>query len=131
MSGMAGGSARSSIVVELECLHAIAELLLLCEGSIALRLDLSFALAVGRLGLLEDIDNVLALCRHSLVDGHVNVHTGGVLTLLTTLPDLLMTVMVSPTPMTSNYERVRHAACNVSCNVGLRCGEVLDYGCGP
>lgn len=77
MSGMAGGSARSSIVVELECLHAIAELLLLCEGSIALRLDLSFALAVGRLGLLEDIDNVLALCRHSLVDGHVNVHTGG------------------------------------------------------
>lgn len=59
--GAMGGGARSDIVLKPQRPHAIAQLLLLNGGSFAFCFNLGFALAVGRLGLLEDIDNVLAL----------------------------------------------------------------------
>jgi hypothetical protein len=50
----------AGIVVDTQGFHALGELPLLDDG-IALGLDLRLALAVGGLGLLEDVDNVLAL----------------------------------------------------------------------
>lgn len=96
---------------------AFGRRLLLAGYGIALGLDLGLALAVGSLGLFEDVDNVLALLgvwvdrsakgayRLSPViardEGGGGGGRGGGMrrTLLTTLPDLLMTVMVSPTPI--------------------------------
>ena len=54
-------SARLVVVVETEVLHAIAQSFLLGESSIALGLDLGLALAIGRLGLLEDVYEMFAL----------------------------------------------------------------------
>jgi hypothetical protein len=92
---MARRSARLDIVVDAQGPDALIEPLgLVC--SLLLGLDLRFALAVGGLGLLEDADNVLAL--RTMSAGL----SGGLLlalTLLTTFPDLLITVMVSPTPI--------------------------------
>ena len=51
---------RTRVVVEADRLYALEELLLLQRG-IALGLDLGLALLVGRLGLLEDVDEVLGL----------------------------------------------------------------------
>jgi hypothetical protein len=48
------------VVIKADGLDALGELSLL-HGSIAFGLDLSLALAVGGLGLLEDVDDVLAL----------------------------------------------------------------------
>ena len=48
------------VVIQADGLDALSGLPLL-HGGIALRLDLRLALAVGGLGLLEDVDNVLAL----------------------------------------------------------------------
>lgn len=50
----------AGIVIDANGFYTLAELLL-AHGSIALGLDLSLALAVGGLGLLEDVDDVLAL----------------------------------------------------------------------
>jgi hypothetical protein len=94
---MARRSTRPDIVVDAEGLGALIQLLQL-EGGILFGFDLCFALAVGGLGLLEDTDEVLALQRVS--DGAYRASVSyRRLTLLTTLPDLLMTVMVSPTPI--------------------------------
>lgn len=58
---MARRCARAGvIVVNAQALHALGQLLRLVSG-LLLRLDLRLALAVGRFGLLEDADNVLAL----------------------------------------------------------------------
>jgi hypothetical protein len=56
-----GGCTRLDIILNAQCLDAPTQGLLLAHGSIALGLDLSLALAVGSLGLLEDADDVLAL----------------------------------------------------------------------
>jgi hypothetical protein len=61
MAGVVRGCARPDVVLKLEGPHAIAELLLLSGRGMALGFDLSFALAVGRLGLFEDVKNVPAL----------------------------------------------------------------------
>ena len=94
---MAGGCAGLDVVVDAESPDALLELLFL-QSSISLCLDLCLALAVGGFGLLEDADKVLALegGQQRLIE-----EVGGYrrLTLLTTLPDLLITVMVSPTPI--------------------------------
>jgi hypothetical protein len=50
----------AGVVVDADGLDALGELPLFHDG-IALSLDLGFALAVGGLGLLEDVDDVLAL----------------------------------------------------------------------
>jgi len=66
------------------------------------RFDFGFAFAVGGFGFLEDGDDVLALWEVgtsvNLVSRKVSYQTGR-LTLLTTFPLLLMTVIVSPTPI--------------------------------
>jgi hypothetical protein len=67
-----GRGARPGVVVEPEGPHALAQLLLLQRGRIALRFDLGLALAVGGLGLLEDVDNVLALRGQSVPGGEVS-----------------------------------------------------------
>lgn len=51
---------RAGVIVDADSLDALGELPLL-HDSIALGFDLRLALAVGGLGLLEDIDDVLAL----------------------------------------------------------------------
>jgi hypothetical protein len=58
------GCARARVVVDvvdadrLGCLAQLARL----DGGIALGLDLCLPFTVGSLGLLEDVDNVFALC---------------------------------------------------------------------
>jgi hypothetical protein len=96
-----GGSAGTCIVVDANGLEALGQLLLFDCG-IALGLDLCLAFAVGGLGLLEDVDNVLALRAVSTARRAYRVLAYRRLTLLTTLPLLLMTVMVSPTPILAN-----------------------------
>lgn len=92
----------AGIVLDAQRLYAPGELLLF-GGGIALGLDFSLALAVGSLCFLEDAEKMLALregrwlVRAAWIEpmaGYVLC----VLTLLTTLPLLLMTVMVSPSP---------------------------------
>ena len=96
---MAGGGARLDVVVDAQGPDASIEFLVFLRGRFSLGLDLCFALAVGSFGFFEDVDQMLALegGQQGLI-----AHSGLIdrLTLLTTLPDLLMTVMVSPTPMT-------------------------------
>jgi hypothetical protein len=48
------------VIIHTDGLYALGELPLL-DGGITLGLDLCLALAIGGLGLLEDVDNVLAL----------------------------------------------------------------------
>jgi len=86
----------AGIIVDADGLDGLGQLPLL-YGGITLRLDLSLALTVGSLGLLEDVDYVLALERVS-TSSCAGLACDGLLTLLTTLPLLLMTVMVSPSP---------------------------------
>lgn len=95
--GMARRCARLSIVVDAQGFYAISGLFL-SQSRISLCLDLCFALAICRLGFLEDVDDVLALRAVSNPAYRV-VSPYRRRTLLTTLPDLLMTVMVSPTPI--------------------------------
>lgn len=63
MRGPVGGCARLNVIFNAQRLDAPTQGLLLAQGSIALGLDLSLALAVGGFGLLEDAENVLALWR--------------------------------------------------------------------
>jgi len=91
---------RPDIVFNAQRLDTLAQGLLLAHSSIALGLDLSLALAVGSLCFFEDADNMLALWG-SLVT-FVSYRQSSAPTLLTTFPDLLMTVMVSPTPMATS-----------------------------
>jgi hypothetical protein len=53
--------ARAGVIVVAQELDALGELLLF-YGSIAVGINLRLALAIGSLGLLEDVDNVFALC---------------------------------------------------------------------
>lgn len=107
--GAVRGGVRADIVVQADRLQALAQLPLL-QGGIPLGLDLSLALAIGGFGLLEDVDDVLGLLWRSV--GTRTRRRGassfmpGPLTLLTTLPDRLMTVMVSPTPMAERQKGV-------------------------
>jgi hypothetical protein len=58
------GCARAGVVVDVvdaDRLGRLAQLARL-DGGIALGLDLSLPFTVGGLGLLEDVDNVFALC---------------------------------------------------------------------
>jgi hypothetical protein len=50
----------AGVVIDAQSFYALGELLLL-DGGIALSLDLSLALAVCSLGLLEDVDELFAL----------------------------------------------------------------------
>lgn len=122
--GMARRCARPHIVVDANIFDALGEFLRLVGGFL-LRLDLGLALAVGGLCFLEDADNVLALGWWS-VRGLSTIVPYRRLTLLTTLPDLLMTVMVSPTPI------VAILGCSCSCTAlrteGMWCDQIP--GCG-
>lgn len=127
---MARRGARAGVIVNAQALHALVQLLRL-KGGLLLRLDLRLALAVGRLGLLEDADNVLALWEVSprVLSVRVLIGSIGALTLLTTFPLLLMTVIVSPTPIAAvdagpaAAQRVEEESCNRNggCGVVLVC----------
>ena len=127
MLGAVRGGARARVVVEAHRLYGITQLLVL-QGGIALGVDFGLALAVGRLCLLEDVDDVLGL---QAVSGDAMDAMGascgsseGARTLLTTLPERLMTVMVSPTPMVAVAEaaaggcRLQRVGGEVQWNVG-------------
>jgi hypothetical protein len=58
---MARRGTRLGVIVKAKRLHAIAQPFLLPGGGIALRCDLGLSLQVRRFGVLEDVDDVLAL----------------------------------------------------------------------
>lgn len=114
-------SARLDIIVDAQGPDTLLELLFLelfLEGDFALSLDFSLALAIGSLGLFKNAKNVLAL-GVDVSKGVIGSGSSGLSvvgrTLLTTLPDLLMTVIVSPTPIATVG--------------GLGCGCVPAAGC--
>jgi hypothetical protein len=97
--GVARGCARAGVIVVAERLCALVDLLGVVCGFFFC-FDLGFALAVGGFGFLEDGDDVLAL--RAVSRYRTGSSLSARLTLLTTFPLLLMTVMVSPTPMATD-----------------------------
>lgn len=122
---MARRCAGLDIIVDADGFDALCEFLRLV-GRFFFSLDLGLALAVGGLCLLEDADDVLALGKWSVRGLSTITIPYRRLTLLTTLPDLLMTVIVSPTPIVAIF------CCSCSCTALRAEGRWCDQipGCG-